>query len=126
MKTCSSKKEQYLKLIHYYQSQDGIARTGILAKRLSLRRSSVTEMFQKLAKEHYVKYRPYLGVSLTEKGLKYVEYLQRKHRLLHGFLMKELQCSEAEIELILDELEHVDSELFFNRLEVYLEEKRTN
>jgi hypothetical protein len=32
VKIFSAEKEEYLKLINYYQNQDSIARTGLLAK----------------------------------------------------------------------------------------------
>ena len=52
----SDEKEEYLKLISHYQMRDGIARTGVLAKKLGITKSSVTEMFQRLAEEEFVKY----------------------------------------------------------------------
>lgn len=120
MKIFSAEKEEYLKLINYYQNQDGIARTGLLAKKLALTKSSVTEMLQKLSQENLVRYTPYMGVYLTEKGSRYVAYLRKKQDLLSCFLETCLECSEEEIEEILDELEHINNQLFFDKLDQYL------
>ncbi|HPR81198.1 MAG TPA: metal-dependent transcriptional regulator [Enterococcus sp.] len=122
METFSAEKEEYLKLINYYQNQDGIARTGLLAKKLALTKSSVTEMFQKLSQENLVSYTPYMGVYLTKKGAKYVAYLRKKQALLSCFLETCLECSEEEVEEILNELEHINNQLFFDKLEQYLKE----
>jgi Mn-dependent DtxR family transcriptional regulator len=120
VKSFSAEKEEYLKLISQYQSQEGAVKTRILAKKLMLSDSSVTEMFQKLSKENLVIYTPYKGVKLTGKGIKYIEYLQRKQELLTQFLEKHLDCSEQEKEELLDQLEHISHELFFDKLEEYL------
>ncbi|EOT29231.1 metal-dependent transcriptional regulator [Enterococcus saccharolyticus] len=122
MGTFSAEKEEYLKLISHYQNQNGIARTGHLAKKLSITKSSVTEMLQKLSKENFVKYVPYQGVYLTEKGVRYITYLNKKQMLLSCFLENSLKCSEEEMEGILDELEHIQNEVFFDKLEQYLKE----
>ncbi|WP_313628923.1 metal-dependent transcriptional regulator [Enterococcus italicus] len=66
MRIFSVEKEEYSKLVGHYQMRDGIARTGVLAKKLGITKSSVTEMFQRLAEEDFVKYTAYQGVSLTE------------------------------------------------------------
>ncbi|MFR4287549.1 hypothetical protein [Enterococcus italicus] len=36
--------------------RNGIARTGVLVKKLGITKSSVTEMFQRLAEEDFIKY----------------------------------------------------------------------
>ncbi|WP_207940424.1 DtxR family transcriptional regulator, Mn-dependent transcriptional regulator [Enterococcus sp. DIV2402] len=120
MNSLSAEKEEYLKLIYYYNGQIELVGNNKIAKHLSLSNSSVTEMFQKLANDKLVKYFPYKGVQLTKYGLKKVEQLQRKQRLLRIFFEHHLECTEEEIMDLLNHLEHIDNQLFFNKLELFL------
>jgi len=120
MELSSAKKEEYLKLIDKNQNKEGFVRNKVLADQLKLANSSVTEMFLKLSHEDLVTYVPYQGAKLTKKGKKYVEQLQKKQQLLCKFLEEYLNCTEQECEDILDQLEHINHDLFFSKLEKYL------
>lgn len=83
MRIFSVEKEEYSKLVGHYQMRDGIARTGVLVKKLGITKSSVTEMFQRLAEEDFVKYTAYQGVSLTEKAMRHIDYLEKKANFIN-------------------------------------------
>jgi organic radical activating enzyme len=59
------------------------------------------EMLKKLDDKSYVKYSPYGGTTLTNRGLKIAEKITRKHRLLERFLHDILRIPEGK-KLIVD------------------------
>ena len=61
-------------------------RNGDLAKYLDVSPASATEMVQRLAKNGFVDYVPYKGVSLTEHGLEHGMMMKRRHRLAEVLL----------------------------------------
>lgn len=124
MNKLSAEKEEYLKLIYYYDGHIELVGNNQIAKHLGLSNPSVTEMFQKLSKDNLVEYFPYKGVQLTKDGLKKVEQLQRKQKLLCIFFEYHLECSEEEMTELLNHLEHIDNQLFFEKLEQFLDSKK--
>jgi len=40
-------------------------------------------MFQRLAEEDFVKYTAYQGVSLTEKAMRHIDYLEKKANFIN-------------------------------------------
>jgi DtxR family Mn-dependent transcriptional regulator len=61
-------------------------RNGDLSKYLDVSPASATEMVQRLAKNGFVDYVPYKGVSLTEEGLEHGMMMKRRHRLAEVLL----------------------------------------
>jgi len=102
--------EDYLK--HILKLQEGEARvsTSALAASLSLADASVTEMLKKLAVRGLVRYRPYQGVTLTEKGRGIALRTLRRHRLWELFLVRHLGFSWDRIHDEAERLEHATSE----------------
>lgn len=108
---------KYLKLIYRKQREDlGIVSTTTIAKSVEVRPSTVTEMFQKLARKGLLKHRRYHGIILTKKGVVEARRLLRKHRLLEvlfsNFLNYDAQkaCEEA------SKLDHYVSEGLANTI----------
>jgi len=62
---------------------------------------------------------PYKGI-LTEKGKKEALSIIRKHRLAELFLVKVMGLGWEEVHEIAEQLEHVDSERFYNRIDELL------
>lgn len=60
--------EEYLETILYLTKGGRPAKTKDIAEAMNIKPPSVSEMLMKLKEEGYVEYKPYLGVSLTEKG----------------------------------------------------------
>jgi len=116
MKTLSKEKEDYLKIISQCQGENKFVKNEKLAKQLCLANPTVTEMCQKLSKERLVTYTPYKGVKLTKKGIEYVKTLEERQRILRSFLDKTLHCDEKEMNYLLNHLEHIDCQLFFDKL----------
>jgi len=91
-----------------------------LAKKLNVKLPTVTSMIKKLSSKKLVSYAPYRGIKITEKGKKEALSIIRKHRLAELFLVKILKLGWEEVHEIAEQLEHVDSERFYNRIDELL------
>lgn len=78
--------EEYLEAIYYLYERGKTATTTSVAKELKVAPASATQMLKKLAKQGYLKYVPYRGVTLTPKGEKIGKKILRKHRVMEKFL----------------------------------------
>ena len=113
--------EEYLETIKILEEMEGSSvRTSSLARALTVSAASVSEMLQRLSEKGMVRYTPYSGVSLTEKGLRQVLKLTRRHRLWEVFLNKCLGISWEEVYNEACNLEHNTSELVAEKLAQFL------
>ncbi len=78
--------EEYLEAIYYLYERGEAATTTSVAKELKVAPASATQMLKKLAKQGYLEYVPYRGVTLTPKGEKIGKKVLRKHRVMEKFL----------------------------------------
>lgn len=79
--------EEYAEAIYIIQNMKKKAQTNDIASVLNVNPASVTEMFQKLSDEGYIKYIKYTGATLTDKGKKIAKKTKKKHDTLKNFLM---------------------------------------
>ncbi|MEM4196300.1 MAG: metal-dependent transcriptional regulator, partial [Methanothermobacter sp.] len=86
MKHLSENIEEYLETIYRLSESSKNASTTKISKDMGIAPASVTQMLKKLDSEGYVKYSPYRGAVLTEKGYRIARRITRKHRLLERFL----------------------------------------
>lgn len=77
--------EDYLETIYELETQKGIIRISDIARILSLSKPSVTQMMQRLLKEKYVLYKPYIPLKLTDKGRGVGKKIAERHRVLADF-----------------------------------------
>ncbi len=98
--------QDYLKAIYGISKNKDIVSTTEISHRLDITPASVTEMLKKLAEEGYVKYSPYHGSTLTEKGLKEAKKVTRKHRLLETFLSDVLHIGKDKVHVQACKMEH--------------------
>lgn len=113
--------EDYIKAIYHLGKGDtGTVSTNALAKEMSTKPSSVTDMIKKLSEKEFVNYRRYKGVSLTEKGRLAALSLVRKHRLWEVFLVEKLDFAWDEVHEIAEQLEHIKSEKLVDSLDKHL------
>lgn len=117
----SQAEENYLKAIYALQKakKEGIS-TNIIAKKMSTKASSVTDMLKKLALKHLVIYKKYQGVYLTDAGREIALKVVRKHRLWECFLVQQLNFKWDEVHEIAEQLEHVKSEILIDKLDAFL------
>jgi len=102
--------EEYLEAVLDLSGEEGAAKTTDIAKRLGVAPASVTEVLQRLAKDGMVRYRPYRGAFLTEKGRRAVGRLKRKHRLLEVLMTKVLRMAPQSAHKEACKLEHALSD----------------
>jgi len=98
--------QDYLKAIYGISKNEDIVSTTQISHKLDITPASVTEMLKKLAEEGYVKYSPYHGSTLTEKGLKEAKKVTRKHRLLETFLSDVLHIRKDKVHVEACKMEH--------------------
>ena len=113
--------ENYLKAIFHLESISGKGiSTNAIAKKLSTKASSVTDMIKKLAEKELLIYKKYQGVSLTNIGKKVATGIVRKHRLWEVFLVEKLNFSWDEVHDVAEQLEHIKSPKLINELDLFL------
>lgn len=113
----SSSVGDYVKAIWEVAGRDA-ASTKEVANHLSIASASVTNMFGRLREMGLVEYERYRGASLTGAGRVEALRLVRRHRLIETFLVGHLGYSWEEVHEEAEQLEHVVSDGFTERLAV--------
>ncbi|MFK7807111.1 MAG: metal-dependent transcriptional regulator [Saprospiraceae bacterium] len=113
----TSVKEDYLKALYYLDSQDGQISVTELSRKLGVSKPTVTNMVKSLEEQGWVKTQKYKPVRLTAKGKKAAALVIRKHRLTEMFLYKIMGLGWEEVHEIAEQIEHIDSEKFFARMD---------
>jgi DtxR family Mn-dependent transcriptional regulator len=123
--------EDYLKTIYLLREEalargeDGRVSTNALAERLGVEPGSVTGMLKKLSGSKddmppLVHHEPYRGVELSKIGEKLALEIVRHHRLLELYLTRVLGFRWDEVHEQADEMEHVISEEFEEKIDSLL------
>lgn len=113
--------EEYLETILYIiMTNQGAAKTKQIADELNVSPPSVTEMIKKLSSAGLVKYIPYQGVELTEKGRTQAIRIKRKHQILETFLSDVLGFDRKEAHKEACELEHAVSDSVLEKIYQFL------
>jgi len=117
----SFSEENYLKAI-WHLSDDGRKSVGTneLATRLGTAPASITDMVKKLSSKKLVRYEPYQGVKITDKGSSGALLVIRKHRLWETFLVQKLGFQWDEVHEVAEQLEHIRSDELINKLDDFL------
>mgnify|MGYP006169608235 CR=1 FL=1 len=117
----SQSEENYIKAIYHLEtiSNAGIS-TNAIAKKLTTKASSVSDMIKKLSEKKLVVYKKYQGVKLTDYGKKTAANIVRKHRLWEVFLVEKLNFSWDEVHDVAEQLEHIKSPKLINQLDALL------
>lgn len=122
----SKSEGDYLKAIYKLTLDQELTSTVALADMMQVKPPSVTSMLIKLANQDppLVEYQKRRGVSLSEEGRKMTLRLLRRHRLLELFLAEILLYKWEDVHPEADELEHVISSQFEDRLAALLGEPK--
>lgn len=113
--------ENYLKaILKIADREKNAVTTNAISKEMQTTAASVTDMLKRLAEKELLNYEKYRGVSLTDQGRITAIQLVRKHRLWEVFLVQRLHFNWDEVHEIAEELEHIDSDELFSRLDDYL------
>ncbi|MDF2552583.1 MAG: iron (metal) dependent repressor, dtxr family protein [Chryseobacterium sp.] len=77
-------------------------------------------MMKKFADKKWVVYETYKPLKVTEKGRREAALVVRKHRLTEMFLVKKMNFGWENVHEIAEQLEHVHSKIFFDKMDEIL------
>ncbi|MDB5118887.1 MAG: iron dependent repressor [Sphingobacteriales bacterium] len=113
--------ENYLKAIYHLSSNEKLTvTTNGISELFNITAASVTDMLKKLADKQLINYKKYQGVTLTNFGRDTAVEVIRKHRLWEVFLVEKLGFKWDEVHDIAEDLEHVNSKVLTERLDIFL------
>lgn len=112
--------ENYLKALYYLSAESGEVGTFELSKHLQIKMPTVTSMMKKFAEKNWVIYESYKPIRLTQKGREEAALIIRKHRLTELFLVEKMGISWHEVHDIAEQIEHINSSLFFEKMDELL------
>jgi len=116
----SQTEENYLKaLFSLADSKTGV-KISELGKLLKVSLPTVNSMVRNLEMQGLIHYEKYKPVSLTPKGRKAAAIVLRKHRLTEMFLVERMGFGWEEVHEIAEQVEHIDSTAFFQRMDELL------
>ncbi|MDD1718853.1 MAG: metal-dependent transcriptional regulator [Methanoregulaceae archaeon] len=81
----SPRKVEYLKFIF---GRGSTVRTNEIAGAFEVDPSTITKTITELAESGYLSHIPYHGIRLTEAGIRYAEFLVKRHRILSLVLVR--------------------------------------
>lgn len=113
--------DDYLKTVYAHTEwQDAPITPSVLAAKLGIAPSSVTEMVKKLAAAGLVSHVPYGAVRLTEAGTKRALAMVRRHRLVETWLVQEFDYGWDEVHDEAEVLEHTISDRLLEGIDARL------
>lgn len=112
--------ENYLKALYFLDKKDSQISLTALANEMHVRKPTVNDMVKKLNAKGLVKYEKYKPLQLTEKGRRAAALIIRKHRLTEMFLAQVMEFGWEEVHDIAEEMEHINSPQFFDRMDEIL------
>lgn len=113
----SLSKENYLKALFHLHQTNGEITVNELSKYLGIKMPSVNSMMKKFAQKKWVITENYKPIILTNEGYKEAALVIRKHRLTEMFLVEKMGFGWENVHEIAEELEHIHSEAFFDKMD---------
>lgn len=112
--------ENYLKAFYRLSLANEEITVKNVAVELDIKMSTVNSMVKNLDEKKLIKYEKYKAIELTEKGKKTALLILRKHRLTELFLANVMGLGWEEVHDIAEQLEHLQSDRFFERIDEML------
>lgn len=113
--------ENYLKAIFHLRKDDNTVTVNELSKFMNVKMPSVNNMMKKFAQKDWVIYETYKPLIITALGKKEAALIVRKHRLTEMFLVEKMNFGWENVHEIAEQLEHVHSEMFFDKMDELLQ-----
>lgn len=127
MKPTTPAAEDYLKTIYAHTEwQPEPITPKVLATRLGIAPSSVTEMVKKLAAAGLIAHVPYGPLTLTDEGRLRATAVVRRHRLIETWLVRELGYTWDEVHDEAEVLEHSISDRLLEAISTHLGHPRAD
>lgn len=112
--------ENYLKAIYNLALEQDDVNISELAYAIGISLPSVNSMAKKLSEKGYVVYEKYKPLKITSAGKIAAALIIRKHRLTEMFLVEKMGFGWEEVHQIAEQIEHIESPAFFNRMDELL------
>ena len=112
--------ENYLKAIFHLVDEENCFTINELSKLLNVKMPSVNSMMKKFVQKNWVIHESYKPIKLTDLGKKEAALIVRKHRLTEMFLVEKMGFGWEAVHEIAEQLEHVHSEVFFDKMDELL------
>jgi len=112
--------ENYLKALLALGKDGKEVNVSALSGYLEVSKPSASAMVKSLHAQGLVNYQRYKPLSLTEAGSKAAALVVRKHRLTEMYLVEKMGFGWEEVHDIAEQVEHIDSAKFFERMDELL------
>lgn len=122
----SHTEENYLKTLLNLSDEKGEVNISELSTVLQVSKPTVNSMVKNLEKQGLVHYEKYKPLSLTKKGKKEAALVVRKHRLTEMYLVEKMGFGWEEVHEIAEQVEHITSPKFFERMDELLAHPRVD
>jgi DtxR family Mn-dependent transcriptional regulator len=110
-------KENYIKALLYLHQKNEDISLSELGEELQVSKPTANDMIKKLQTEGIVISKKYKPIKITEKGKQRAAEIIRKHRLSEMFLLQIMKFGWEEVHEIAEELEHIKTDKFFDRMD---------
>ena len=117
----SQTKENYLKSIYALADSNGNVSLSDLSREIGVSNPTANNMVKKLQEQGWVRYEKYRPLQLTEQGELVASLIIRKHRIAEMYLVEKMGFGWEEVHDIAEEMEHIDSDLLFERMDRMLD-----
>lgn len=118
--------ENYLKAIFHLTEKNETVYVNELSKFLNIKMPSVNSMMKKFAEKNWVIYESYKPLKITKEGRMQAALVVRKHRLTEMFLVKQMGFGWEQVHEIAEQIEHIKSEMFFDKIDELLDYPKTD
>jgi len=112
--------ENYLKALYNLNQESSTISLTDLSKEMNVSAPTVNNMIKKLQDKGWVAYQKYKPIKLTKEGAIQAAAIIRKHRLTEMFLVKIMGFGWEEVHDIAEQIEHIKSDDFFDRMDELL------
>lgn len=113
----SQTEENYLKALFFIANKKGEVNISELSNVLKVSPPTANSMVKNLKSKQLVNYEKYKPLSLTAKGKREAARVIRKHRLTEMYLVEKMGFGWEEVHDIAEQIEHIDSPEFFERMD---------
>jgi DtxR family Mn-dependent transcriptional regulator len=119
-KQASSTEENYLKALFSLSNEENEVSVSDLSQALEVSNPTANSMVKRLSEKGWVEYQKYKPIKLLPAGLKVAAAIIRKHRLTEMYLVEKMGFGWEEVHAIAEQIEHIHSPAFFNRMDEIL------
>ena len=116
----SPTEENYLKALFKLSDENGQINISELSAEMGVSMPTANSMVKKMDGQGWLRYEKYKPLTITPKGKKRASLIIRKHRLTEMFLVEKMGFSWESVHEIAEQVEHVQSEAFFDRMDELL------